>query len=220
MSAVFVHFTSRRFYDSRIFNFAYMDSPYNPGRDPDSRSELDFRRRVTIAWNWRLENKYDGNRFLTTLGRLVQSRFREKLSPASGMKGEQISQKTLPRTGCKEIRRFRKKNHALERRVREISEMGGQKMGSITRPRYSGSTMYITHIPIYLRKLLTGPIFTNVDEFWSQNGEVITYKGNCGTKLIIHTKTSVVTLGMDRKFLSTIFNAYDQSNQMKLKLCW
>ena len=58
----FGHFTSRRCYDSTIFNFAYMNSLYNLGRDPESISELDFRRKFTIAWNWRLKNKYDGNR--------------------------------------------------------------------------------------------------------------------------------------------------------------
>ena len=59
----FGHFTSRRCYDSTIFNFAHMDSLYTHGRDPESIPELDFRQ-LTIAWNWRLyiKNKYDGNR--------------------------------------------------------------------------------------------------------------------------------------------------------------
>ena len=39
-----------------------MNSLYNLGRDPESISELDFRRKFTIAWNWRLKNKYDENR--------------------------------------------------------------------------------------------------------------------------------------------------------------
>ena len=25
-------------------------------RDPESRSEIDLRRKITIAWNWRLKN--------------------------------------------------------------------------------------------------------------------------------------------------------------------
>ena len=58
----FAHFTSCRWYDSTNFNLAYMNSPYNLGKDPESRLELDFRRKFTIAWNWRLKNKYDGNR--------------------------------------------------------------------------------------------------------------------------------------------------------------
>ena len=44
------------------FTFAYMNSLYNLGRDQKSVSELDFRRKFIIAWNWRLKNKYDGNR--------------------------------------------------------------------------------------------------------------------------------------------------------------
>ena len=33
------HFTFSRCYDTTIFNFAYMNSPKNLGRDPESRSE-------------------------------------------------------------------------------------------------------------------------------------------------------------------------------------
>ena len=58
----FDHFTSSRCYDSMIDNFAYINSPKNLGRDPESWSEIDLRRKITIAWNWRLKNKYDGNR--------------------------------------------------------------------------------------------------------------------------------------------------------------
>ena len=58
----FGHFTSSRCYDNNIVNFANMNSPKNLGRDPESRSEVDLRRKITIAWNWRLKNKYDGNR--------------------------------------------------------------------------------------------------------------------------------------------------------------
>ena len=58
---VFGHFTSSR-YDNTIVNFANMNSPKNLGRDPESRSEIDLRRKIAIAWSWRLKNKYDGNR--------------------------------------------------------------------------------------------------------------------------------------------------------------
>ena len=58
----FGHFTSSRCYDTTIVNFAYMKSPQNLGRDSEYRSEIDLRRKITIAWNWRPENKYDGNR--------------------------------------------------------------------------------------------------------------------------------------------------------------
>ena len=58
----FGHFSSSRCYGTTIFDFAYMNSPYNLGRDPESGSEIDFRRKITIAWNWRPENKYAGNK--------------------------------------------------------------------------------------------------------------------------------------------------------------
>ena len=45
------HFTSSHCYDTTIFNFAYMNSPKNLGRDPEFLSEIDFRRKDTIAWN-------------------------------------------------------------------------------------------------------------------------------------------------------------------------
>ena len=32
------------------------------GGNPESRSEIGLRWKITIAWNWRLKNKYDGNR--------------------------------------------------------------------------------------------------------------------------------------------------------------
>ena len=71
--------------------------------------------------------------------RLAQSRFRGKLSPASRIKGirdEQISRKTVSRErGPRNYSDFAKKR-SLGRHVREISEMGGQKMGSNMRPRY------------------------------------------------------------------------------------
>ena len=59
------HFTFSCCYDTTIFNFAYMNSPKNLGRDPESRSELHltvWNEKITIAWNWRLNNKYAGNR--------------------------------------------------------------------------------------------------------------------------------------------------------------
>ena len=56
------HFTFSRCYDTMIFNVAYMNSPKNLGRDPESRSEIDLKRKITIAWNWRLRNKYARNR--------------------------------------------------------------------------------------------------------------------------------------------------------------
>ena len=56
------HFTFSRCYDTTIFNFAYMNSPKNLGRDPESRSEIDLKRKITIAWNWRIKNKYAVNR--------------------------------------------------------------------------------------------------------------------------------------------------------------
>ena len=65
--------------------------------------------------------------------------FAERLSPASrikGIRGEQISRKTVSRErGPRNYREFAK-NCTLGRHVREISEMGGQKMGSNMRPRY------------------------------------------------------------------------------------
>ena len=60
--ANFGRFTSSRCYDTTIFDFMYMNSPKNLGREPESIAEIDLRRKITIAWNWRLENKYDGNR--------------------------------------------------------------------------------------------------------------------------------------------------------------
>ena len=50
----FGHFTSSRCYDTTIANFTYMNSPKNLGRDLESRSEIDLRRKITIAWNWRI----------------------------------------------------------------------------------------------------------------------------------------------------------------------
>ena len=58
----FGHFTSSRCNDTTIVNFAYMNSPKILGRDPESRLEIDMRWKITIALNWRLENKHDGNR--------------------------------------------------------------------------------------------------------------------------------------------------------------
>ena len=43
------HFTFVRCYDATIFNFAYMNSPKNLGRDPESRSEIDLQRKITMA---------------------------------------------------------------------------------------------------------------------------------------------------------------------------
>ena len=60
------HFTSSRGYDNPIINFAYMNSPYNLGRDPEFRWEMDFTRKTTIVWNWRSGHKYAGNRSPTT----------------------------------------------------------------------------------------------------------------------------------------------------------
>ena len=52
------YFTSIHWnYDTTIFNFAYMNSQYNLGRDPESRSEIDLRRKITTARNWQLENE-------------------------------------------------------------------------------------------------------------------------------------------------------------------
>ena len=58
----FGHFTSSRCYGTTVLNFAYMNSPYNLRRYPESKSEICFRRKITIAWNCRLENKYAGKR--------------------------------------------------------------------------------------------------------------------------------------------------------------
>ena len=38
------HFTSSRCYETRSFNFAYMNSPYNLGLDLESIPEIDFGR--------------------------------------------------------------------------------------------------------------------------------------------------------------------------------
>ena len=43
------HFTFSRCYDITIFNSAYMNSPKNLGRDPESRSEIDLKRKIAIA---------------------------------------------------------------------------------------------------------------------------------------------------------------------------
>ena len=57
----FGHFISSNCYETTNFNLTCMNSPYNLGRDPESISEIDFRRKITIAaWNWRLKNKYAG----------------------------------------------------------------------------------------------------------------------------------------------------------------
>ena len=53
-----------------------------------------------------------------------------------GNHGEQISRKTVSHEWGPRNNRAFVKNHALGRHVREISEMGGQKMGSNMRPRY------------------------------------------------------------------------------------
>ena len=45
----FGHFTSSRCYDNTIVNLANMNSPKNLGRYPESRSEIDLRRKMTIA---------------------------------------------------------------------------------------------------------------------------------------------------------------------------
>ena len=45
----FGYFTSSRFYDTAIFNLAHMNSPYNLGRDPESRSEIDLRRKMKLT---------------------------------------------------------------------------------------------------------------------------------------------------------------------------
>ena len=54
----FGHFNSSRCYETTIFNFAYMNSAYNLKRGTESKSEIDFRRKFTIAWNLHLEKKY------------------------------------------------------------------------------------------------------------------------------------------------------------------
>ena len=65
--AQFAHFISSRCYITTIFNFAYMNLPYNLGRDrPKPISDIDFRRKITIAWNWHRENKYASNRSPTS----------------------------------------------------------------------------------------------------------------------------------------------------------
>ena len=56
------HFMFSRCYDTTIFNFAYMNSPKNLEMDPESRSEIDLKRKITIAWNLRLKIKYAGKR--------------------------------------------------------------------------------------------------------------------------------------------------------------
>ena len=53
----FGNFIYSRCYETAHFDFAYMNSSSNRERDPESRSEMDFTRKITIAWNWRLENK-------------------------------------------------------------------------------------------------------------------------------------------------------------------
>ena len=58
----FGNFTSGRYYDTTNLNFAYMNLPSNLGRDPESRSKMDFTQKITIVWKWHLENKYAGNR--------------------------------------------------------------------------------------------------------------------------------------------------------------
>ena len=54
----FGNFISSRCCDTTIFNFAYINAPCNLGSDPESRLEIDLRRKITIAWHWRLENRY------------------------------------------------------------------------------------------------------------------------------------------------------------------
>ena len=41
----FGHFTCSLCYDTTIFNFAYTNSPYNLGRDPESIPVIDFRQK-------------------------------------------------------------------------------------------------------------------------------------------------------------------------------
>ena len=45
-----------------------MNSPKYLGRDPESRSEIDSKRKITIAWNWRPKNQYAGNRSWRKIG--------------------------------------------------------------------------------------------------------------------------------------------------------
>ena len=56
------HFTFSHCYDTMLLNFAYLNSPKNLGRAPGPRSEIDLKRKIKIAWKWRLKNKYAGNR--------------------------------------------------------------------------------------------------------------------------------------------------------------
>ena len=46
---IYGHFTFSRCYNTTIYNLAYMNSPKNLGRDPESRSEIDLKRKITIA---------------------------------------------------------------------------------------------------------------------------------------------------------------------------
>ena len=57
----FGHFTSSR-YDTTIVNFAYMKSPKNLGRDPESRSEIALRQNHNCIKLTPKTQKYDGNR--------------------------------------------------------------------------------------------------------------------------------------------------------------
>ena len=76
---------------------------------------------------------------ISQVSQIGPEQIRGKLSPASrikGIRGEQISRKTVSHErGPRNYREFAK-NRTLGRHVREISEMGGQKMGSNMRPRY------------------------------------------------------------------------------------
>ena len=66
------NFTFNRCYDPTYLIFAYTNSPSSLERDPESRSDMEFTRQITIEGNWRIENKYmtekgpDGNKSLTT----------------------------------------------------------------------------------------------------------------------------------------------------------
>ena len=44
----FGHFTSSRCYDTTIVKIAYMNSPKNLGRDPESGSEIDLRQKTQV----------------------------------------------------------------------------------------------------------------------------------------------------------------------------
>ena len=88
--AYFGHFTSSRCYYTTILIFMYMNSPKNPGRDPESRSEIDLRRKITIAWNWCLENKYDGNRSYRKLVAIIATLRWASCGPGTGLQAHPL----------------------------------------------------------------------------------------------------------------------------------